>query len=164
MMSIAVILTGAFIICPAENLVKNGDFERGDAGWHGDFNLEIMTDGGAANKVLAVEVDNKDNRSFEYQKSLKVKGLKAVRVSFRVRTSEDYVDATGRGVSLVLERDNTYFDQVFPIQPSLAWKYCYWDFDAIDESKTLELEMLIKPGRGTLYFDDITLTELAEKQ
>jgi len=138
------------ISCSAQNLLENGDFERGERRWDGRWKCE--TDGD--NAFAAIQAHSSESRILSQRFEIR-NGMLDLHLSLRYKTSPDY---KGRGMRILFERPDgnyTYWDVT--VKPSESWKPFKWKFSDIRTTKSFILKIEVRPGTGTLYFDDITI-------
>jgi hypothetical protein len=139
----------------AENLLKNGDFEKGVTYWRGDRKV-IGEEGKPENHVAQVDVNKRQARFFHQEAD--TRDMKDIRLTFRMKASADY---KGRGVQLRFKRRQggfTYRD--LDVAAGADWKDVTWNFGEIRGENKLVLEVEVKDGdAGSVYFDDFVLVE-----
>lgn len=136
----------------SENLIRNGDFERGSGGWDGDERV-VPEGSGSENHVCRIRLSSEDQ---EFNQQIKSRNLKSVTLRFRAKRSPDN---TGASYTVRFTRDDgssVFYDfREF----GSDWRTESLTFSDIDESKELLLSFEIKSGdKGHVDFDDIVAT------
>lgn len=132
-----------------ENLLKNGDFEKGTSRWKGSRDDEEL-DG---NKVLAVEADADEMQFFSQE--IDPDDYKDLHLVFRYKSSEDY---KGRGLTIRWKRpDGSSTYRSISIKAAQDWEEEEWNFDQVRGARTINFIIEVKEGEGTLYFDDFVI-------
>jgi len=133
-----------------EELLRNGDFERGTSGWKGDRKvIEYSAD----NKVCRIEVD--DEIQAFYQADIDVEDLKDVVLTFKYQISSDY---SGRGLTMQFVRpDGSWTYRTINLENPGKWQTYKWHFGEIRGAEEITLKLEILEGEGTVMFDDISV-------
>jgi len=135
-----------------KNLVKNGDFEDGTAGWRGDVNIVFETPE-ETNKVCRIEVDKE--RSVKFYQEINIWKMEYVKVKLRVHASADFVQEKNRAGCFVGLGSH---GSGKPLKT--GWNEMEYTLDNRDDEDRLDLYISVERGRsGTLSFDDIEVVE-----
>ncbi len=135
----------------ADELLRNGDFERGTSGWKGDRKVVEYS---GNNKVCEIKVDD-DIQSF-YQEDLDVKDLKDIVLTFKYKVSSDY---KGRGLTMKFIRpDRGFTYRTIDLKGGDKWHTYKWNFGEIRGADEITLEIEILEGEGTILLDDFSVT------
>lgn len=109
----------------------------------------------SGNPVAAVKAHSRNESTLSQRVELR-SGVRELVLNFRYRASPDY---SGRGFRLLFERPDssyTYWDIRAP--SGADWKNRTITFTDLKLARSLILRIEVRPGEGTLYFDDFVLT------
>ncbi len=134
-----------------QSLLENGDFEADKKGWKGDGKILVED----SKKVWAVECKNNTVEIFD--QTFKLKDPSGIKVTFRYKASKDY-EGAGFELWLQTEGNLSWFTQ-FKLQNDGEWHEATWNFAEEIRNKKPTLSFKVKPGKGTVLFDDV-LVEL----
>lgn len=160
-----------------ENLLDNGDFSKGRAGWETDGKVVELTPDGkagaepdpfavnapvaaAANKVLVVKLEKSKSREIAHE--FKVPhDAQGVKLKFRVMPDEEFdskANAVGALTIKFMRTDGSSIFYSIPVQAKPnEWKEFAIKCGELGKATDLTLRIEIKPGKGTLTFDDFVL-------
>ena len=145
----------------SKNLLFNGDFSEGDYGWRGDVSEKKFD----RNRCLLIRLDDRDEISFEtfFQPRKKQQDFS---LRCKYKTSSDY---SGDGIRILLQivgrGSRKLFERAFEIKPTEEWVTLKSSIDLdqdIDRYTNLGLQVIVFPGDGKIYFDDLELTGIPE--
>jgi len=141
----------------AQNIVKNGDFEKGKKNWKGKSKVVSLNE----ENVLAIELKNKKKIDAAATQRLNTKGKKGVEFSFRMHCSEDYV---GEGLEVHVghhQLKGIRFSIDAKAAKKKGWHVCNGKIEDLDR-KNPDIYFTPQKGEGKLYIDDIVVKELLE--
>lgn len=138
-----------------EELLKNGDFEKGVANWRGDRKI-VVEEGKPENHVAEVVSTKRQARSF--QQDIDTRGMKDITLKFRMKPSADYA---GRGVQLRFVRHGGGFTfNNMDLKGGEDWKDHTWKFSEINNEPKLTFIVEVEDGdAGSVFFDDFSIVE-----
>jgi hypothetical protein len=143
------VLTAA-ISCSAQDLLENGDFNKGERRWEGRWKCEADGD----NAFAAIPTHSSEPRILSQRFEVR-NGVLDLNLKLKYKTSPDY---KGRGFRILFERpDSNYTYRDVAVKPSESWQTFEWKFSDIKNAKSLNFKIEVRPGTGSLYFDDITI-------
>ncbi|MEZ5404958.1 MAG: hypothetical protein R3F23_01925 [Verrucomicrobiia bacterium] len=153
-------------IIHSQNLVENGGFDQGLRGWKikgGNIKLANEINGSKKNPILMVEL-NKKKQSFYREYEFK-EGMEFVKITFKVKTSEDFAICEGTQNFLELEFLNKLTCDEYAywspeIKRSMNWveksdifKINKLYFESESQTKP-QFGIILHAGVGKIYFDD----------
>jgi hypothetical protein len=134
----------------SENLLKNGDFDKGTSAW-GNFKTELID----SNNVCVVEASTVAKK---LQQSFTAMGLKEVELTFKYKASPEY---KGKGFQVQINKEQVGWNQWYfrnvAIKDNAEWSTFKMKYDKFQSSGIYSIKIEIHPGAGKLYFDDIVL-------
>ena len=147
-----------------DNMVKNGDFEKGKMGWKTEPGVHVIdiTDAGKANKVLEVELDKNSKKMASTRVNLKSK-TKALTLTLRVKPSPGFKSATPDGTQLTIRfkrADGSHSFWEKKVTSKDEWQEIKWDYSDLKGSAALVFSIEFHPGEGVLWVDDVVAKEM----
>jgi hypothetical protein len=153
-----IILFGGFIFSTyaADDLIKNGDFEKGKTRWSGDLKVEFET-ADKTNKICRIELDKKDSVTFNQKVSTSGSTTSLI-LRYKVRKSSDYegyehfnIHAKGNNGAISSK------GQKVPV--NMEWNPMELKIpEELYKERTIKILFHVLPGNsGFLFFDDIEL-------
>lgn len=151
-----------FLVCfkssaQVPNLIENGDFTKGKAGWEGKGRIIKLKEGKEAidgNPALMIELDNKKEQRIS--QIFKVsKETKSVKIHYKIRTSSDFESSSANAMDVTLWGGNTHFDGLVyreKLERTEEWKEKKASTEIVTDK--IGIEITLKPGKGKIYFDD----------
>ena len=150
-----IILAGLSLASIAgENLINNGDFEKGSNRWSGDKKIVYETEE-RANKICKVELEDDEDHSF-YQKIV-LQEPKDLILRFKIKKSADYKGSDEIGIRFKEEHASMSTSRMIP--DNNEWNEIEFKYTNFRDAKRIQIIFTVKRGTGTLYFDDIEITE-----
>lgn len=148
-----------------DELLRNGDFEKGRSGWKGDGRVseeEVESgEGKSQNKVMILEVKRREDE--EVYQEVRTRKLREIHVKGRYRVSEDY---DGLGIMMKFKRpDGSYtyhtYEPTKKARSKGQWQELSWSFKEIRNASELKFYLVSKQGdSGKVYFDNFSVTEV----
>ena len=148
----AVLTCFCFVAFSGENLLKNGDFEKRRYRWSGDLKILSEDD----NTICKVELEDDENLSF-YQKIV-LREPKDLILRFKIRKSADYKGSEEIGLRFGEEHSTMSTSRMIP--DNNEWNEIEFKYTNFRDAKRIKIIFIVKKGTGTLYFDDIEITEM----
>lgn len=135
-----------------ENLISNGSFDEGVSKWGGQQKF-IEEDGNKVGYINVLSFKQTMEQSFD------TKGVKSVNVTLRYKASDDY---KGKGFQVQIHKENvgwTYWQfRDVKIDKKAKWHDFKMNFSGFKATGIYSLRIVIPPGSGKLFFDDIKVT------
>jgi len=151
----------------SDNLVNNGDFKYGKARWKYKYcKAKSITEN--ENKFIKIPLNEKVSVAF-YQKISKLKKAKKIKISLKVKRSEDHKlsnsSYTTRGKTFIYapfvvflhsKKNSGGYGSGFKNDKEIGteWIECVQEVKVKDKTYT-ELQISCRAGSGALFFDDI---------
>ncbi|MBX7156991.1 MAG: hypothetical protein K1X66_01200 [Verrucomicrobiae bacterium] len=146
-----------FAQMPQFNLVENGDFTKGKAGWETKGKIVKLKEGKEAtdgDPALMIELDKKKEQTFSQLFKIP-KGVGFIKIRFQVRTSDDFEMASSQPMEVTMWGGNAHFDALVhheKLERSTEWQERWVSTDATTEK--VGIQVTLKPGKGKVYFDN----------
>ena len=140
-----------FVAVAGENLLKNADFEKGSTRWSGD--RKIVSEGD--NKICKVELE--EDESVSFCQKIALQDPKDLILRFKIRKSDDYEGDEEVLIRFDEERSAMHTSRMIP--DNHEWNEIEFHYTNYRDAKRIEIIFMVNRGAGTLYFDDIELTE-----
>lgn len=142
------------------NILANGDFTRGKAGWEGEGRIVKLKEGKEitdGNPALVINLDKKKEQSFHCMIDLP-RGTKSVKLTFKVLTSENYEVQESQPLITILRAGTAQYDALIHRQ-GLEKKNFEWQEKKASISpiatERMGIVVTVRPGKGKVYFDDL---------
>ena len=154
---------------PPKNLLVNGDFSNGLAGWNGRV-VHEATEGVAKPGCVKVVSDGKGNDAYQHfnRNGLALRTNAKYRLSFFVRLKEVAVTKGGKWCGVfgnAWAGGNCWSPRFFGHTGSTGWMYQELVFQTCDDPAKLKqayVSLKIMNATGTAWFDDVVLEEIEE--
>lgn len=154
----------------AENALTNGDFERKKIGWDTDTGMRVigvteklvLPGQPTSNRMLQAEIHKSRTRILQQDFRVK-KTTKALRILFRIKASDDYECAAPSAGHYIIrcrraDGSSTYTPRT--LDKTGEWENVEWTFTEVGNSRRFQFSLEFKPGKGSIFVDDISVCEL----
>lgn len=138
----------------SENLINNGDFEKGSSGWSGDTKIVYETEE-KKNKICKVELE--DDEDLKFWKKIVLQDPKDLILRFKIKKSADYKGS--EELDLYFEEEHASMRTTQIIPDNNEWNITEFKYTNFRDAKRINIIFDVKKGAGTLYFDDIEIAE-----
>ena len=167
---------GCLLVCTCsvlgkENVIRNGDFEKGKFKWKTDSRMRSVEEAGletqAINKVLEVEIHKNKQKTVSQAISLR-SNVRELDISFRIKSSNDYTNLN------VLEDDFfmrcqqetsnliQYTTRGGKLEKKGKWEDVEWSLKPFNGTKPLIFSITFNPGHGKIWLDDVVVKALKQ--
>jgi hypothetical protein len=158
------VLVASTAFAADDNILKNGNFNKGRMNWDLDSGMRVIDVAGAAgesNKVLDVELDKNKVRTLAAKVDIKSK-TKALLIAFRVKPEPGFRSATPEvdQVTIRMARRGGSTFSGRAIKPSGEWQEIKWDYSPPENTRDFTFSIEFHPGAGTIWVDDVVIQEL----
>jgi len=146
----------------AENLIPNGGFDEGMAGWHSRHQTDCVS-GGWDSGVAWIQLQCTTVADASWLQSIPISGGRAYRIRYRARS----LDLAGKA-DLNLSFTDTNGDVVWGVPvhsftDSTEWTEFSWAFHAPEDAVRLEITLGVEHCfSGRVEFDEVVLEEAAD--
>lgn len=134
----------------AKNIIRNGGFDEGKHSWVGFDSIQTENN----NKFASVSL--KSDATVKIKQAITLKGVKTLEISAAYKTSTDF-----KGIGFyfrLLREDNldaSIAGKLTQVKATNEWQDFRYTFEDIDPKGQYYLEIVIHPGGGKLFFDNI---------
>ncbi|MEZ5404959.1 MAG: hypothetical protein R3F23_01930 [Verrucomicrobiia bacterium] len=148
------------------NVLANGDFTKGKAGWQGEGRIVKIKEGKEnteGNPALVINLDKKKEQSFHCLAEIP-KGTKSVKLSFKILTSEDYEVQESQPLITILRAGTAQYDALIrrqALEKQVEWQEKRASISPI-ATERMGIVVTIRPGKGKVYFDDLVAEARAD--
>lgn len=144
------------------NLLNNGNFSQDKSGWQTRGQIVTLTQGGI-NRVLEIKLNPKEKQVISTKIRIGEK-TQAVVFSLKIKLLPGFMAQTREIEALqfgVKEEDGSGSFSGNNLKSVEEWQEFSYEFDQLN-GRNLELQIIISPGVGSVYLDDIGIVEKNE--
>ena len=154
----------------AENLLKNGDFEKGSMSWSMEPGLRVVpiaealpqAPDPARGQVLAVDL-HKSNRLTLSDRIRIDRKTRALVIRMKVRPGPGFAPLAADVPQFTLRMEYSSGGAIFvakTIDPKGDWQDVKWDFPDLRNNQQFKFAVEFHPGAGVFLVDDILIEEI----
>jgi len=136
------------------NLLRNGDFEHGKAGWESRGKV-ISVD---SRNVLELDTTRRELQSLITEVKT-ARDMRLLKITFEVKAGEGFTadGASAGDFRMRISKPHGHAFRDITLKPGGGWQTIRWDRDVIEGQRDFTFEIIARAGTGPLYFTNFVV-------